>query len=738
MKKVKKALLQVLIAGIIGGGLGCAFFYSVFGCSKIAVVNYSIRYSNDPDNLALLIRSIICMSLLNMCLMFLYLKAAKMNTEVLSQFNRAVAPLILLWLLMLMPFQFYTMLPMVFVISISAYRLLISWPGIEKLEEKLNSRNNLYIVILIFLGVSVYFAALQVKGLNVMYLTYNDWAVYYDIVLNSLEGKWFLCSDTGRSFLGEHFIPGTIIFLMPFVWITKGCFGAFFWLSAALLCCGSVFVYLWAVKLKIPTGAALLLSLAVIMYPSLSNMNYCIFYGFHDIYVIFPFIYLFAWLYESKRMKWAFVIFLLTLTIKETVPIFWLGVSGLIFLDRRRGWAIAMFLISAIYFLLVMKVIIPSLNEVYAYDGRFGMLGGTMLEIALSPFAKPDVFWGQLFRPGTFYYLGTLLIPLGLLTLCRPILLLPGLVIILVTCLQDTDQMQNIALAYQTEFVAISFIAMVLVYRDIHQGKIFPWLCWLGYGMKPEKQPGFKMGLLLGVLITVMVSYYLFGLSIVGKQSLRPILEMDNRDQEIRKVSKELPPCSRVQASERLASFLFLDHNLGLTVQGFNPEFDYIIFDIRDRFAYRFIDPLRFKLLRDPAYSLIMNQELENGCWVMMFKKEPRQQEISSSLVKMNDFQWRGIGSAMMVSNSVFEVKSEMTSLNKLKFYIRLVRESAVDADIEIMISGEYGSDIIRRIFGDGISPAPLAEIGDVYVFKYDIPPAIGRIEQVLVNIKLR
>ncbi len=735
---MKKPLLQFLIAGVLGGGFGGVFFNAFLGLARLSVVDYSVRYNNDLEYGGSLMRYIVGFGLLNLGVMYFYLKASGMNRKVLPEFNRALAPLILLWPLMLLPFKFYSMLPMVFIIGVSAYRLLISWPGIEKLEDKLSSRNNLYIVSLIFLGVTVYFAALQVKGLNVMYLTYNDWAVYYDIVLNSLKGKWFVCSQSGRSFLGEHFIPGTIIFLMPFVWLTKGCFAAFFGLSAALLCCGAVFVYLWAVKFKIPSGAALLLSLAVIMYPSLSNMNYCIFYGFHDIYVIFPFIYLFAWLYESKRMKWAFVVFLLTLSIKETVPIFWLGIGVLIFLDRRRSWGIAMFVVSAIYFLLVMKVIIPSLNEVYAYDGRFGMLGTSMQEIALSPFTRPGIFFGQLFRPGTFYYLGTLLIPLGLLTLCRPVLLLPGLAIIGVTCLQDTDQMQNIAVAYQTEFVAMNFVAMVLVYRDIQNGKIFPWLRWLGYGMKPETRPGFKMGLLLGMLVTVMVSYYLFGLSIIGKQSLYPIIMMDNRDQEIRAISKELPPHSRVQASERLASFLFMDHNLGLTVSGFNPEYEYIIFDLRDHFAYRFIEPLRFKLLRDPAYTLLMNRELDNGCRVMMFKKEPRLREIPSVLVKMDNAQWRSLGMSIPVNHPSFEVMSEMIAPNKLKFHIRLVRASDTDIDIEIRIAGELNNDMISRIFGDGISPAPLAEIGDVYSFEYNIPPELGRMTGVMAVVKKR
>ncbi len=735
---MKKNWLQFLLAGILGGGLGIAYYKSVFYATSTSVLIYKISQDNNTD-IPLLAVCTLGMGLLTVALLHAYGKVAKCVGDCGYLFNKALSPLLLLWLLLWVPFEFYSMLPMIFIIGVSIYRLMLIWPGTDKWLAKLDSRYNLYIMVAIILLVTVYFALMQVKGLNTMALGYNDWGVYYDIALNSLQGKWFLCSDSGRSFMGEHFIPGTIILIMPFVWLSKGGFWTFFWFSACLLCCGSLFAYLWARKFKIPSGAALLLAVAVILYPSVSNMNYCTYCGFHDIYVILPFIYLFAWLYESKHFKWAFAVFLFTLTIKETVPIFWLGVSVLIFLDRRRGWAAAMFIISILYFLLVMKWVFPALNDGYAYDSRFSVLGGSMMEIALSPFYKPGVFFGQLFRPGTFYFMGVLLVPLSLLVLCRPLLLLPSLGIIFVVCIQDTALMQNIGSPYQTEFVAMSFIAAILAYRDVHNGKMFPWLKWLGCGLKPDPlKPGFRPAILAGILVMVGISYFMYGLTLVGKQNMRRVLFDINRDKEIKKISKMLPPESRVLATERIAQFLFLEHNVGLTISGLRPEFDWIVIDILDHYNFQFSEQLRMNLLRNKDYELVFNRDLGNGCWIMIFHKQPRTHEIPNILIKMDESEWKSKGMPLPSRIPDYEIRVEMLSVSKLKFYIRVVNKVKHDATIFFEVHGTSGMDNISRIFGDGISPAPLAEIGEVYSFEYNIPPEIGRIEKVLSNIKPR
>ncbi len=731
---MKKISIHFIISALYGAGFGAAFYWNIIVLEKLSVVTYKLNFYADAGEVALLLRCMVCGAVLGMGVLYLYIRKCRNDFAKAAEFSKALCPLIILLPMLLLPPGFYNILVMAAVIGLAVFRLMLIWPGVDGFERKLDGRYNIWIVCALFAVITVYLALVQWKGLKVMALTFNDWGVYYEAALNTLQGKWFYSDHGDKNFLAEHFIPGVILLISPVVWIAQGKFYIFFWFSSALICCGSIFAYLWGRKMNIPSGAALLLAIAVLIYPSLSNMNFCIYYGFHDIYVIFPFLYLFCWLYESKRMWWAFGLFFLTLFIKETVPVFWMGMGAMIFVSGKRKWGAAYFLVAAAYFVLIMGYVMPSLNTAYAYDGRFSMLGANAVEIAMSPFTRPEVFFKLLFRPGTFYFLGTLLIPLGLLSLCQPKLLFPGLIIVGAICLQDTDQHQNIAMAYQTEFVAMNFAAMVLAYRKINDGKIFYFHRILAYGLDAG---ALKSALLIAVLVTTAVSYYFFGFSLYGKQSIRGIFAVPDRDREIREISASLPKNSRVQASERLASFFLMDHTMRLTVSGFNPDNEYIIFDLRDSFAYRFIDPLRFKLLRDPDYTLIQNEVLANYCWIMMFKREPRKVEIPSTLTKMSNMEWLGKGQLTPVRNEAYEARYELLP-GRLRFHVRLLRPVEHDVDIILQIIGTQGTDYQTWQFGHGTSPAPLASPGEVYTFEYQIPAELGDVKQMQLDLRDR
>jgi hypothetical protein len=86
---------------------------------------------------------------------------------------------------------------------------------------------------------------------------------------------------------------------------------------------------------------------------------------------------------------------------------------------RRRGWEGGILMgVGLLWFYLAFQVVIPAFRTAGGqsiYAAWFETLGHTALEIALSPFTKPDQVLALIFRPGSLPALGMLTSPLALL-----------------------------------------------------------------------------------------------------------------------------------------------------------------------------------------------------------------------------------------------------------------------------------------------------------------------------------
>ena len=157
-----------------------------------------------------------------------------------------------------------------------------------------------------------------------LFLTMSDWGIYTAMAWNTfhgeiLRGTWPVPDFSAGHFMPGFFFPMSVVFgLLPSVFTAFGCGALALWGSAVL-------VWLFARKRGFSRPYAAAFGLIWLLYPSVSNLNYTLFYGVNAIVSFIPVFFGFYLLYEAKRYKLAFLVFLFSLTLKETVGIFWLG-----------------------------------------------------------------------------------------------------------------------------------------------------------------------------------------------------------------------------------------------------------------------------------------------------------------------------------------------------------------------------------------------------------------------------
>lgn len=130
----------------------------------------------------------------------------------------------------------------------------------------------------------------------------------------------------------------------------------------------------------------------------------------------------------------AYFLFLLAMSTKEDISLY-VVMIGLYLLALRRRWreSLTLMVSGAAWFYVASQVIIPAYRTGGGHSvflAWFETLGRTPVEVALSPFTKPDQVVALFLRPGSLSALGMLTIPQALLPLLGlPVLIMaaPGL-----------------------------------------------------------------------------------------------------------------------------------------------------------------------------------------------------------------------------------------------------------------------------------------------------------------------
>ncbi len=676
------------------------------------------------------------------CLYLLYRSAVaqKFRSNIYREIFLALCPLAALSVIYFLPPGFSSQVVYTIVLSITTFRVLLLYPpGWVTSELKPSVAWSILIIATVFFVWQGYYT--QWKALNSLCLPFGDWAEYLTIAKNTADGKWFILNTVyGRdfNFLATHFSPGSLLLISLYVKLFPSVKAFFLMNSMILYSCG-ILTYILSRTIKLSGVSSLLPALAALLFPSLVNLNLCTFNGFHPIYLIIPTLLVFFIFLERNWIIPALAVFLFSLTIKETVPVFWVGMGTVLFFVKYRKIGAGIVVFSILYYFLVMRLIIPSIagDTEYDYAFRFSHLGSNELEIMLSPVTRATAFWGSLMRPQCFYFILMLLLPCFLLTAYRVIYFCGAGLTLMFVCLQSSNQLQNISMQYQSEGIAMAIIAAVL---------------GAGALMGASREPGyfkfFRQGvraycvmcprrLLCAVLPAVLVSALLASFFwgehyVTGRASIAEKVIYTLVPPNVEVIKKGIPPGQPLTATLHVAGQFVLRNPLYTTL---TSEPGYALLNLWEPYQKKTdIDKVRLDLLKSNKHKLVLNQIKLNSHYMLFVPEQttsdPDYSKWSNTHVMENDY-WKVIpGSSEFYLDKAIEIKSyivEKKGNECWQILVRLLRKVEYDIDFKIIYRNGAADMRWNNVFGNGLLPASTCPTGTVFEMTLRKPPDAGQ-----------
>ncbi len=425
--------------------------------------------------------------------------------------------------------------------------------------------------------------AIQLNYYNHFMLGHADIGHFTEELKNALAGRGLRSDSFNNTRLGWHFVPLMFV-LVP---------GYAIWPSITyLMTLGPLVLHLgalpvfWFVRRRTDSVlTAWLCALAWLMLPSLSRLVYSNTYGFAWLYTSVPLLCLLLGAVLLQRWKLCWLLVAVLLLSRETHTAVTLGVGAYLALFTvRRRTGIVIMAVSIGYALLCAEVIIPYFAKAGRYErlDMFGELGASVGALAVSAFAKPDVFFGRLIRPQSINFLLLLLATMFFLPLRGWRLALAALPSLLVHLLLEGTDWISIKFWHHAMVLPILFFAALSLLKRESQAV-------------PDESPfapttGISSQRNLGVALALVVcagwGHYFFGFSPLSKSydvyARDAFLQNpDPRLDVVRRLRKEIPPDRTILATERLAAH-FIEYKRLYT--GRRPRLaDFIILDRSDQ-----------------------------------------------------------------------------------------------------------------------------------------------------------
>jgi len=310
------------------------------------------------------------------------------------------------------------------------------------------------------------FCAINIYRYNT--LQYHDWdfSLYANAMWNLTAGKAFI-PVLNKPLLGNHFT--VIAYLIAPVY--------FLFRSPATLLCLKVLavslvplpVYMLA-RRKFDWHEAFGFVLVYLFYPSLL---YITLYEFHfeDLSIIFLAL-SFYFLIVGKK-PWFFITGILAMLCKENVPLVVaaLGLYGALFRPRRRLMGLAMFVISAAYFLLVTLFLQPLFTPGGGdsqYAAHYAQIGEGFSNIYIYILTHPVAVIKDLFStPLKIKFFRDMLSPLLYLPLLRPDILLITAPTILKNLLSKVPTTHTIYWHYTVTIIPFFVFSLIFGFKKL-------------------------------------------------------------------------------------------------------------------------------------------------------------------------------------------------------------------------------------------------------------------------------
>ncbi|MBN1993596.1 MAG: DUF2079 domain-containing protein [Anaerolineae bacterium] len=400
------------------------------------------------------------------------------------------------------------------------------------------------------------------------FLSEFDLGVYNQVVWNTLHGRIFFYTSTGRPLLHLSNHADPILLLPAPLYLLHNGPETLLVLQAALIGLAGLPVF-WLGREKLKSNlAGLSLLLAYLLFPGTEVVTLS---DFHPPALAFAFLMFAFYFLEKRKTAWFILFIILAMACKEQIPlqVTFLGLYALI---RHRAWRLGLFTIGlgVAWFLVVMYWVIPtySVTSDHIFLHYYADFGDNPLAIVTTVFTRPDLVLQNLWQPAKITYLRDLFTPFAFLPLLGLPVLLVGAPSFAINLLSNNPAMFNAA-------------------RGHYVADVTPWLIWATlWGMILLKQglehlwprSRVNFGDLLGlILLAVSGGWHLF----FGYSPLlfdAPRYEVTAHDELGQRLVNRIPPGAPISAQNRL--YPHLSHRTIAYVFPDIHEAEYILLDV--------------------------------------------------------------------------------------------------------------------------------------------------------------
>mgnify|MGYP000995713192 CR=1 FL=1 len=626
-----------------------------------------------------------------------------------------------------------TMLPLL------TYRVLLLFPRQRNsIFPKCFWLAALILFVILFIGQGIY---IHWEAWRRQYMFFTDWGYFTEIAWNTWRGDYFRTMWLGNvNFMGDHFEPSFFLLYLPLIGLFPSpmtsvvCGAVLLWGSAVLL-------YWFARSRELPREIAFIAGAVWLLYPSISNMNLSLFYGFHPDFFFIPFFLLFCWAWEKQYPRWSIFFFIWILLLKETNGASWFGWSICQLLGgerKRRKTVICFGVTGVIWLILCMKWIIPAFRDdagAYQYMSQFAALGNSIGEIAVSFISRPDVFWSRIFTAKNMIFLWALVLPVFIASFHRFAFILSGGVILVFLFLRGDQEMVNLNMWYQTEASCVLLVGAVLglerVYRNGAASSVWGRIISAGM-LRGKKRQRALQALSYALLLGCALSFYLFAQSFYGCNSYDRIMSKPDCTPVVEQIKQIIPERAYMSADPRCAAHFILRNrveDLSLGGRG-----DWLLYDRSELVGPNSAKHIEF--LNRPDFRLVRYWFFK-GHDYYLFQRGARK-DIPSPLRMVTPQQWLEYGTPIPIDNAFFEARGKFERVSgRLLFQcaVRCLKKPPDDYLLTVELFNQSAQHFWRIPFGYGIYPAPGANPGEVFQVALPIPEGWSQVSGANVEL---
>lgn len=606
-----------------------------------------------------------------------------------DKLGRKLLPALLFVPLLLLPPEMPVLLATLAVCSWCAYRAL---NGRCRCVLTLPRDWHTWAVAALALAAGAWSFVIQKRAFDTMFLAYQDWGEYTECYLKLAFGaeslKAFL-ARAGHFNLLPNLLMSAALYLVT---VPETVFAA----SALLLASLPLLTWKLAREYRLPDGCALGFAAIAAFDPIFINQSLSLFYGFHPVLFQGPLILLFL-LMERRKCRWGMIAAVIaSLCVQETAAVLWFGYG--IYLLTRKKYSAGLLLAAGcpLFFLLISHAVMPWVFEAVGNPQTFhyAQLGGSPMEIMLSPLLRPRAFFGTLCQMQNLYFLTALLLPLGGALSRRPLII--GAPMLLGVLLQESPLIKNPAMQYGFELSVLLVGCAVTDFR----------------GAKRDIRRG--AALRSAVFMTLLCAFFYARIP-YGKYPAAVLFRMPKANATIGYLRKFSTGDTRVLTTKRLRLYHMFDRATA-PLDGEWRVNDTIVLDLDD--AMEDVGEARRRLLETPQAMPITSTNFYGSTftvWKIAPPGVPRAPLPFMMRTTPQEFAALG-GRPLDSSDANFSLRLRQTAGRGTRLMIRLDRKIAYDVDVELRFESG-GQPIHRRHpFGEGIRPAWAADPGETYV----------------------